>query len=91
MVSAMFEVANYEFEEAIDYYGKAIAANPKRVDAYLNKASVLYQMGSLTKHYPFLNRLLKKMRGIKPIMANASYLKGNSIAGDVYLHNLSLL
>ena len=78
-------VANYEFEEGVDYYDNAIATNPERVDAHLNKAIVLYHMGKFDEALSLLEPFAEKDARIKPIMAHISYLMGNAIAGDIYL------
>jgi tetratricopeptide (TPR) repeat protein len=79
------KVANYEFEEGIDYYDKAITIQPERADAYLNKANVLIHKGKLDEAFSLIQPFAGIDTRIKPIMAGINYLMGKAIAGDVYL------
>lgn len=78
------QVTRYEFVMGMDYYDTAIAADPKRVDAYLDKAYVLAQMGNCDEAIelvePFAD--IDADGRIKPTMAFLYYMKGFPLIGD---------
>jgi tetratricopeptide (TPR) repeat protein len=76
------QVANYEFENGVEYYDKAIGEDPERMDAYLDKASVLIQMGEFDQAISLIEGFAEVNPKVNPTLAYIHYLKNEEIAGD---------
>ena len=74
--------SNYEFEEGVEYYDKAIALDPERVDAPLGKASALSQMGEFDKAISVIEPFAEKDGRIRPVISYIYYLKDDVMDGN---------
>ena len=76
------KVANNKFDDGLEFYDKAIHVAPERVDAYLDKVSVLIQMGKFDQAIPLIEGFSDENPKIEPTLAYIYYLVNNEIVGD---------
>ena len=79
--------AVYSFEGSIEYYDKAIASNPDRVDAYIDKAGVLAQMGKFDDAISLLEPFIKKDARVQPTISYLYFLKDDEENGNKFLQD----
>ena len=80
-------IAHYDFKGGMNYYDKAIASNPDRVDAYLDKAGILGQVGEYDDAISLLEPLVEKDARIAPTLSYLYYLKGDDTNGKKLLNS----
>jgi tetratricopeptide (TPR) repeat protein len=78
-------VQDYAFEEGMGYYDQAIAADPERVDAYLNRAYILYWKGEFDEAVSVIEPFAEKDGRVKPFISLASYSQDYAADGDKFL------
>ena len=79
--------AVYYFEGSLEYYDDAIASNPDRVDAYIDKAGVLAQMGEFDDAISLLKPFINKDARVQPTISYLYFLNDDEENGDKFLQD----
>jgi len=76
------DISNYEFEKGLELLDKAIALDPNKVNASIDKAYALMQMGRFEEVAPVIDPLIQKDEIIGPALVIVYYQLNQTAKAD---------